>query len=443
MSKRAFTASAKNILNASIISSGSIAAMASTVALVIFLSACAQKTVTYVGLANENASFVKMVKPNGGSCGSVSVESSSQQRSLLKLDKRTFNEASICEGSLPKNTVKVQGDSEAIIIPQSLQKIVILGDTGCRLRYQDGKGIIQKCEDEKEWPFAQVMRSVEKENPELVVHLGDYHYREICADPQKCKPYEGTLGYGYKPWEADFLKPSERVLKKTPFIFVRGNHEGCQRAYEGFLKLLSPVGNDKCVDEQDTQYTSFGNFLIVNFDNNNVDDKPLDIKSNEFILLKERYKKMVETLNARPETEVWLFTHRPIWGLAPSRSENLTDKAPASVNPNMQALVHDLPLPKKVQMIFAGHIHAVQFAVGNHPPQMVVGESGTSLDNFSKEALKLLPKGYRVFPADYGYVVMDRKTSGAWTATIKSVDGETNFVCQINETGVPCSDIKK
>lgn len=395
-------------------------------------SSCAHKSMTYVGLTDEGQSFVKTVSAKGQDCEAVSVESKEKQTSKLELKRTNFDEASICEAVLPKNTAVVRRGSDEIIIPEQPRKIVIMGDTGCRLRNKDGKGFIQKCEDEQEWPFARLIRSVEKENADLVVHVGDYHYRESCTDPIKCQPYKDTVGYGYKPWAADFLTPAESVLKKKPFIFVRGNHEDCKRAHEGFDKLLSPVGEQTCVADQETHYTSFGNFLLVNFDNSSVDDKPLDSKSAEFKSLQTRYKKMVETLKARPESEVWIFMHRPIWGLAPLG----TGVVPTNIN--MEAMVRETPLPGKVRMIFAGHIHAFQIATGNHPPELIVGESGTALDVYDEATRQQIPTGYTVFPSDHGYAVLEKDAYGQWVATIKSFDGVKDYICQVGETGVPC-----
>ncbi|MDG0815561.1 metallophosphoesterase [Bdellovibrio svalbardensis] len=408
------------------------------ISFLLIISACAHKPTTYVGLADEGTSFVKTVSSKGLDCEKVSIESTSRDFSVLDLKKTTFDEASICEATLPKDAAIVRSGSGEITIPKNPRRIVIMGDTGCRLKNQNGKGPIQKCEDEKEWPFSRLVRAVEKENADLIIHVGDYHYREACTDPVKCKPYEGTLGYGFKPWEADFLRPAEILLNQKPFIFVRGNHEDCKRAYEGFNKLLSPVGEQTCVEDQGTRYTSFGNFLIVNFDNATVDDKPLDSKSAAFKSLQDRYKKMIETLKARPETEVWLITHRPIWGLAPSWS----GPGVAPVNINMEAVVRATPLPSKVKMVFAGHIHSFQIAQGNHPPELIIGESGTSLDIYDEATRKVIPPGYTVFPSDHGYALLERDASGKWIAAIKSFDGATDFVCKVSEIGIPCDTIK-
>jgi hypothetical protein len=377
----------------------------------------------------------------------VTIENSAQEKKQITLNKNNFDGMTICEATLPSETKKVRFQSNQIDIPSVLEKVVVLGDTGCRLSYKNGKGTLQNCNDEKEWPFQQIMNSIEKEKADLVVHLGDYHYREVCQGDEKCQSFQDTLGYGYKAWAADFLNPSSAVLGKTPYVFLRGNHEDCNRAHEGYFKMLSPEGEDKCVEAQPTRYTNFGNLLVVNYDNSALENGPADEKSAGYILMKNNYKKLIEELNSRPEQDVWLFVHKPFWGLSP-RMANMAgkseavDKKPEISNPNMQKFFAELPLPKKVKMIFSGHIHAVQLATGLHPTQMIIGESGTSLDYFDNETRKFIPEGYRVFPSDYGYVLMSKDANGKWTASIKSTQGETDFICQLNEPGVPCLAFK-
>ncbi|MBO9665655.1 MAG: metallophosphoesterase [Bdellovibrio sp.] len=390
---------------------------------------------TYVGLADAQNSFVRTIHPVGGRCDVVRVKRANAVTDFgLPMNEKKFDDAVICEANLPENTVEVQSSISHIVIPEKPKRIVIMGDTGCRLK----GNYVQNCNDEMEWPFARVVRSVEKENADLIIHVGDYHYRETCTDPAKCAPFMGNLGYGYKPWEADFFGPAASLLKVKPWIFVRGNHEDCKRAHEGFSKMLTPLGEEVCPVAQDTRYTSMGGILFVNFDNASFDDRPMDAKSTDVKEVRERWKKMVETIKSRPEKEVWLLTHRPIWGLAPIWN------GPAgvvSVNANMQMIAKEIPLPKKVKLVFAGHIHNFQISTaGDHPTHVVVGESGTALDYYNDETRKMIPAGYNVFPSDHGYLVMEKDRSEKWVGVIKSYDGKTDFTCALEDPGVPCVD---
>ncbi|MFM6929632.1 MAG: metallophosphoesterase [Bdellovibrio sp.] len=395
------------------------------------LSACASKPVTYVGLADSETSFVRTLHTKEiKKCPEIQTyQGAIPLRVQMNLEK--FDTAYVCEASLPLGTTKVGRDDDAITVPTDLSRVVIMGDTGCRVKGD----YLQKCDDEKEWPFSRIVHSVEKEDADLVIHVGDYHYRETCTDPVKCAPYKGLVGYGYKPWEADFFGPAAPLLRTKPFIFGRGNHEDCHRAHEGFSKTLTPLGEKACVEAQETRYTNIGNILVVNFDNGSLSDKALGPKDPELKELRVRYRKMIQAINSRPEQEVWLITHKPIWGLAP-----VWNGPPGTIpiNVNMQLVVKEMPLPKKVKFVFGGHIHNFQIAQGDHPLQLVVGESGTALDYFNEETRKLIPSGFKVFPSDHGYLVMEKDGEGKWIGLIKSFDGKTDFTCQMEEDGVPC-----
>lgn len=77
-----------------------------------------------------------------------------------------------------------------------------------------------------------------KLQPDLVMHIGDYHYREnACpSDIAGCK--DSPWGYGWDTWEADLFKPAAPLLAAAPWIVVRGNHEECARAGQGWFRLL-------------------------------------------------------------------------------------------------------------------------------------------------------------------------------------------------------------
>jgi hypothetical protein len=56
-------------------------------------------------------------------------------------------------------------------------------------------------------------RAAARTQPDLVIHLGDYHYREYCDQPALCAPLHGQgvpIGYGWAGWHADFFAPASR-----------------------------------------------------------------------------------------------------------------------------------------------------------------------------------------------------------------------------------------
>ena len=73
-------------------------------------------------------------------------------------------------------------------------------------------------------------KSVAAARPDLVIHVGDYLYRESPCP----KNDHGCAGSPYDDswftWKADFFVPAAPLLQVAPWIMVRGNHEICKRA---------------------------------------------------------------------------------------------------------------------------------------------------------------------------------------------------------------------
>ena len=146
-------------------------------------------------------------------------------------------------------SVEFPGKSQMLALPVSdPRRIVIIGDTGCRVkdsaqlpppeRKADGKSEIQNCEDPKKWPFQQVAGAAAAEKPDLVIRADDYLYRETpCPEPSKCG---AVYGYDWPAWDADFFTPAASLLSAAPWIFVRGNHDDCGRASQSFYLFLDP-----------------------------------------------------------------------------------------------------------------------------------------------------------------------------------------------------------
>ena len=90
-----------------------------------------------------------------------------------------FEQVISCETYLPEkvNTVSVNGQSLALMKAQP-QRIVIIGDTGCRMKLSDFQNCNETNGGDKFWGFPKIIEAVAKTNPDLVIHMGDYHYRE-------------------------------------------------------------------------------------------------------------------------------------------------------------------------------------------------------------------------------------------------------------------------
>lgn len=104
-------------------------------------------------------------------------------------------------------------------IPTTIERIVVIGDTGCRR--ETGK---EPC-DPSHWPFAAVAKAASREHAQLVIHVGDYFYRDFdcphAADPavDECDTWQ--------TWKTDFFDHARPLLAEAPWLFIRGNHEDC------------------------------------------------------------------------------------------------------------------------------------------------------------------------------------------------------------------------
>jgi len=142
-----------------------------------------------------------------------------------------------CEATWPQGVQRARVADRDVPAPASaIQRIVIIAYTGCRMKAS--QNAFQSCNDPAKWPFAKVAQSAAALKPDLVLHIGDIHYRESPC-PQGNTGCAGSLwGYGYDAWQADFFTPTSPLLAAAPWVFVRGNHESCFRAGQGWFRFI-------------------------------------------------------------------------------------------------------------------------------------------------------------------------------------------------------------
>src|SRR5262249_41857594 len=140
--------------------------------------------------------------------------------------------------------------------PASVSSIAVFGDTGCRIKVENDSADqeeddeaqgqntekVQDCNDPKQWPFKTLSDTLAKVKPDLVIHVGDYHYRESPCPPAHEKDCDHRPhGDNGPAGDAVFFAPAAELLKKAPWIVPRGNHEPCGRGGEGYARLLDPT----------------------------------------------------------------------------------------------------------------------------------------------------------------------------------------------------------
>ncbi len=312
----------------------------------------------------------------------------------------------VCELQI-SNTVKklLIGEEELPLLKKIISKILVVGDTGCRIVKKKKSVAAQDCNNPKAWPFARLSNSAAKWQPDLVIHMGDYHYREAQCPEREMKCIGSTSGDNLKSWQEDFFTPARPLLQKAPWIFVRGNHELCARGGQGWFKYLdprSPAGH--CVDTSDPYWIKIGEHFIGVIDS--ADDKNI--------------QRSLDSLKAPSEYLIWLVLHRPFLTLG-ADDETTTNSAQLSDN-----------LKGKVSAVFTGHQHHLSLNrfTDSRPPELISGNGGTELEKPPKE---IAPKDvYRTYP-DFGFLTLEAFNNNSWLVTEHNVDGIEVIHCAITE----------
>lgn len=247
-----------------------------------------------------------------------------------------------CEVAIPRAAKSASIEAEPVSLPHpDPRRIVVFGDTGCRIAKGDR---VQACNDPRSWPFPEVARRAAATHPDLVIHVGDYLYREEacpagnagCAGTPHC--------FGWNTWDVDFFRPADPLLRSAPWIFVRGNHEDCNRAAEGWFRFLdhAPMGQT-CRDFSGIYVSQLGRFGVINVDGARGDDKVRNAAEAA-----QSLRQQFMAISARIPQESWLVSHRPFDAVRPG------DKGTANVIDNrlQDGAISDL-IPAGVRMLVA------------------------------------------------------------------------------------------
>ena len=141
----------------------------------------------------------------------------------------------VCEAPLPAGARSAAVAGQALSPPvPSPRRILVIGDTGCRM---EAPTDFQACNDPTAWPFAKVAARAAAWRPDLVIHVGDYHYRESACPEGNAGCAGNPVGNTWASWRADFFAPAAPLLRAAPWILIRGNHEVCSRAGEGWFTV--------------------------------------------------------------------------------------------------------------------------------------------------------------------------------------------------------------
>jgi Calcineurin-like phosphoesterase len=316
------------------------------------------------------------------------------------------------------------------MLPGSIRRIVVIGDTGCRLK----NTFVQACNDPVRWPFATVARLAAARHPDLVIHVGDYHYRETACPADNAGCAGSPHGDNWAVWQKDFFDPAAPLLAAAPWVLVRGNHELCNRGGHGWFRLLDPHPDAvECTATTAPYALRIDSLNLLLFDGADADDPTADPAKVPL------YRDQLRSLLGSAGSHAWLLTHRPVWALAQGEGT----PPGAMLNATEQAALRDLDLGA-LDMVLSGHVHDfTSYDFGpSHPAQLVVGEGGDMNDMIVQPpAPGMAIDGMtlrRVFATpDYGYVVLHRVSQG-WAGTVYSVTDHVLARCRLHGRDVTC-----
>ena len=336
-----------------------------------------------------------------------------------------------CEADVPAGAKSAAIAGKPLPLPRpDPHRILVFGDTGCRLKMPDQ---VQDCNDPKAWPFAKIVASAAAAKPDLVIHVGDYHYREDPCPAGRAGCAGTPYGYGWEPWNLDFFVPAEPLLATAPWSMVRGNHEDCERAGEGWFRFLdrAPMSS-ACRDLTGIFVSRLGDFGVVNVDGAFAVDPKKDPDSLVALL-----RQQLAEISGKIPGDAWLATHRPLDAMRGSKDKLVTDN-------QVEEAAFGSDLPKSVHMLVSGHIHFFQandFG-GEHVPQLVVGMGGDDLEPKPQASMGGASiNGNRVVSSTtysgYGYMIWE-KQGGLWQGVLYDTDGAKLGTCRLEGRSLSC-----
>lgn len=327
-----------------------------------------------------------------------------------------------CEAEVPAGTQRISAGSLRLPAPvREPGRIVVIGDTGCRMK----SGTFQDCNDPRQWPFKAISDAAAAFKPDLVIHVGDYLYRESPCPKGSRRCSMSPYGDDFDTWHADFFAPAKKLLEAAPWVFVRGNHEDCSRAGEGWFRFLAQGPYRDCGSfsapysipiSPDTQLIVF--------------DSSANASGDQY---RSEFETVARLAGNMPHS--FFLSHHPILGF--SEWQDRLYPGTASLQSAMRQDYRQNLFPVEVDAAFHGHVHlfeALDFKSG-YPVTFVSGNSGTETD----EALpKNLPESAEPFPgaivkdffstANFGFMTLERKADG-WLVTERDSHGKAAWSC--------------
>ncbi len=380
-----------------------------------------------------------------------------------------------CQANLPKGAVSAKvGDKKVpASMPNKVNKIAMFSDTGCRIKPSE----VQDCSTPATWPTARVAASIAAQRPDIIVHLGDYFYRESPCPADK-QPFCGTsppplhgapFNDSANGWLVDAIVPLSPMFASAPLLLTSGNHESCKRGGNGYSLLFSvfPNSSQDCAPVNGVTPEKYNPTWTLNLpvaarrtlrlaivDTPYGDDSALD---------KYVGPQRPGFVNAARKTprkrgrESWLITHAPVFGIQSTDFSNGKPSWSPWMTPDIAAASYGLL--GNYDFIASSHIHLTQAVqIPGQPGQLVVGNGGVLLDPPGgyqipghgpladgtgaplSSALVPYPTAVRFWnEVRHGFVIAAPGTkSRNWKFTHRTPEGDRFAKCKLKRTKIYC-----
>lgn len=364
-----------------------------------------------------------------GDCPTISVDGSDRPMTVRAPENDQAFADTVCEIQIPSNSQRASIENRPLaLLPERIDHVAAIGDTGCRVSRWDPP---QDCGAATDWPLRAIATRLAAERPDLIVHVGDYIYREAPCPPGIAACAGSPWGDNQATWQADVFDPMGRLLPVAPWVFLRGNHESCSREGVGWFRYFDPrpmpKGCERFTEPYSLELAGLPPLVVV--DTAEAGDTQ---SSSE---LNRAYREQLSAVERLAKPNSWLLTHKPIAGgvlLLDGREQVVT-------NATFQSIAAS-GLPSSIDLVISGHIHlaeALLFAESSgRPTQLITGNGGTRLDSgvdgvYAGAFLGDAALGAGIVAAEFGWLRIDF-TDNRTSAQALDRDGRTLFTIQLD-----------
>jgi hypothetical protein len=384
-------------------------------------------TPPWTELGENGRVLARVIVSSTTACPAISVDGNSQPMLLRQPVPAGFQP--LCEFAVPSAATAASIAGQALHLPHpDPASIVVIGDTGCRI-----KGArVQDCNDMSKWPLQSVADSAAGVKPDLIIHVGDYLYRESVCPPDSQNKCGGTpIGDNWETWNADFFAPAAKLLAAAPWAFSRGNHEDCERAWRGWFYYLDPrPWNNVCAVYTPAYIVRLGARQLVMLDSSATVEDSLDPK---------QIAEFTSELRSVHVQHAWLVDHHPFWGVKPGVEGEVVRQLSAPLEKAWEQAS-----PSGIDMVLSGHVHmfaVIPFGSGR-PMQIVSGDGGTqlsepvpaSVDGTVIQGTAVRGSQTRI---DFGFTWLTN-SGGAWNLSLRSTSGMAIVQCALKDGRAAC-----